>query len=145
MGCAGWVLTFLAPWGNKVSATSPLLQREYTNYVVKNNIDRTDRHLWPSKWQRQLFLLTCVMISYDRFICKEIFTSYVSLCYCIIWPSFLFNCFGKIWATCENFWGNGSPPPLAKNCSYVYACSCFQTPIKHCQTKKPGGGIWFQS
>ena len=26
-------------------------------------------------------------------------------------PSFLFDCFVKIWATCKNFWANGLPPP----------------------------------
>ena len=31
------------------------------------------------------------------------------------------DCFVKIWATCENFLGNGSPPPPAKNCPYAYA------------------------
>ena len=37
------------------------------------------------------------------FICQE------GLCCCIVWPSFLFDCFVKIWATCMNF------------CPYAYA------------------------
>ena len=36
------------------------------------------------------------------------------LCCCIVWPSFFFYCFIKIWATCENFGGNGLPPPWQK-------------------------------
>ena len=28
--------------------------------------------------------LTCFMTPYDRFICENIFISYVGLCYCII-------------------------------------------------------------
>ena len=37
-----------------------------------------------------------------------------------IWPSFLFYSFVKIWETCEIFWANGLPPPLAKNFTYAY-------------------------
>ena len=33
------------------------------------------------------------------FICQD------GLCCCIVWPSFLFDCFVKIWATCMNFLG----------------------------------------
>ena len=60
-------------------------------------------------------------------MCKNIFTSYVGLCWCIIWPSFPFDCFIKIWATCENFWANvhRPPPPLAKNCPYAYVFNSF--------------------
>ena len=65
-------------------------------------------YLRPSKWLRQLFLLTC-------------FHMY-GLCCCIVWPSFLFDCFVKIWASCENFFGQMvyPPPPPAKNCPYAY-------------------------
>ena len=42
------------------------------------------------------------------FICQY------GLCCCIVWPSFLFDCFVKIWA-------NGLPSPLAENCPYAYA------------------------
>ena len=80
-------------------------------------------YLWPSKWQRQLFLWTCFMSSYDRFICKNIFTSYVGLCCCSVWPSFLFDCFLKIWATCEKFLGKWFTAPLAKNCPYDFEIS----------------------
>ena len=40
------------------------------------------------------------------FICQY------GLHYCIVWPSFLFYCFVKIWTTCENFldkWFTASP------------------------------------
>ena len=48
--------------------------------------------------------------------------SYARTAYVVaIWPSFLFDSFVKIWATCECFWANGLPPPLAKNFLYAYA------------------------
>ena len=34
--------------------------------------------------------------------------------------SFLFCCFVKIWATCENFLGKYFTAPPAKNCPYAY-------------------------
>ena len=47
--------------------------------------------------------------------------SYARTAYVVaIWPSFLFDSFVKIWATCECFWANGLPPPLAKNFPYAY-------------------------
>ena len=121
MGCAGWKLTSAVPWGNNVSVTSHLLTKGICQLRTQQWYRSYRRYLWPSKWQRQLFLLTCFMSSCDGFKCKNIFTSYEGLCWCIIWPSFLFDCFVKIWATCENFWANGSPSPLAKNCPYAYA------------------------
>ena len=41
------------------------------------------------------------------FICQD------GLCCCIVWPSFLFDCSVKIWATLLAwiFWANGLPPP----------------------------------
>ena len=39
------------------------------------------------------------MKEYLHFICRPMLTS------------FLFDCFVKIWATCEKFWANGSQPP----------------------------------
>ena len=50
------------------------------------------------------------------FICQY------GLCCCIVWPSFLFDCFVKIWATRKNFLGKWftAPPPLAENCPYAY-------------------------
>ena len=45
------------------------------------------------------------------FICQY------GLCCCIVWPSFLFDCFVKIWATCKNFlgkWFTAPPPPWPK-------------------------------
>ena len=49
------------------------------------------------------------------FICQY------GLCCCIVWPSFLFDCFVKIWATYKNFLGKWFTAPLAKNCPYAYA------------------------
>ena len=43
------------------------------------------------------------------FICQY------GLCCCIVWPSFQFDCFVNIWATCKNFlgkWFTAPPPPL---------------------------------
>ena len=59
-----------------------LTEREYANSVVNNDIDRTI-DLFDHRNGRDiiLFLLTCFMSSYDRFICKNIFTS---CCMCII-------------------------------------------------------------
>ena len=39
------------------------------------------------------------------FICQY------GLCCCIVWPSFLFDCFVKIWATCMNFLGKWFTAP----------------------------------
>ena len=39
------------------------------------------------------------------FICQD------GLCCCIVWPSFLFDCFVKIWATCMNFLGKWFTAP----------------------------------
>ena len=118
VGCTGWKPTSAVPWGNNVSVTSQLI--EYANSEVNNDIVRTTDIL-PSKWQRQLFLLKCFMSSYDRFKCKNNLASFAGLCSCTKGLSFLLDCFVKIWATCENFWANDSPPPLAKNCPYAYA------------------------
>ena len=41
-------------------------------------------------------------------------------CCCWMWPLFVFYSFVKIWATCEIFWANDLPPPLAKNFPYAY-------------------------
>ena len=72
----------------------------------------------------QLFLLMCFMSSCDTFVCKNIFTSHLALCQCILRPSFLFYCFVKIQATCAKFLGIWPTPllpsHLAKNCPYTY-------------------------
>ena len=54
-----WRLTSVALWSNSVSVTSHLLtvKRAYANFVVNNGSYHW--YLQPSKWQRQLFLLTC--------------------------------------------------------------------------------------
>ena len=84
-------------------------------------------------------------LCHDRFIQKNIFTSYVGLCQCIVDPHFslafcksilpglrldqwllqswwasVFDYLVNIWATCENFLGKWFTAPLAKNCLYAY-------------------------
>ena len=54
-------------------------EREYANSVVNNNLDSII-DIFGRRNGRQLFLLTCFTVSYDRFTCKNIFTSYVGLC-----------------------------------------------------------------
>jgi len=51
-------------------------EREYANSVVNNDIAHTI-HLFGHRNGRDiiLFLLACFMSSYNRFICKNIFTS----------------------------------------------------------------------
>ena len=54
------------------------------------------------------------------FICQD------SLCCCIVWPSFLFDCFVNIWATCMNFLGKWfTPPPPSR-----------KLPVRLCITPK---------
>ena len=53
------------------------IEREYANSVVNNDIDRTIG-IFARGTGRHLFLLTYFMSSYDRFICKNIFTSTAS-------------------------------------------------------------------
>ena len=45
---------------------------------------------------------------------RATFICHYGLCCGIVWPSFLFDCCVKIWATCKNFWANGLPPPRRK-------------------------------
>ena len=48
-------------------------------------------------------------------------SSYARMAYVVaIWPSFLFDSFVKIWATCEIFLGKWFTAPLAKNFPYAY-------------------------
>ena len=56
-------------------------------------------------WQ----VLTVPKLYRDTFICQY------GLCCCIVWRSFLFVWFVKIWATCKNFLGKlFTPPPGRK-------------------------------
>ena len=105
--CTDRKLTSAAPWDNKVAVTSHfiLTLKGICQLCSKQWYGSYHCYLRPSKWQRQLFLLTCFMSSYDRFICKNTVISYVGLCCCIVWPSFLVECSVKIWATCEKFLG----------------------------------------
>ena len=107
--CADWKLTSTAPWGNNESVKSSVTWSYHW-------------YLQPSKWQIQLFLLMCFMSSCDTFICKNIFTSYLGLCWCFLRSSFLFYCFVKFGQLATSFWACGLLPPshLAKNCPYAY-------------------------
>ena len=49
------------------------IEREYATLVVNNDMDRTIG-IFGHGTGRHLFLLTYFMSSYDRFICKNIFT-----------------------------------------------------------------------
>ena len=51
------------------------------------------------------------------FICQY------GLCCCIVWPSFLFDCFVKIWATCKSFLGKWFTAPPGKKLP-VRLCLC---------------------
>ena len=74
------------------------------------------------------------MGSYDRFTCTNIFTWYVGLCWCIIWPSFLFDSFVKIRATCEKFLGKWfNALSKQKNCSCAYGLSSSQRGLVKCR------------
>ena len=42
---------------------------------------------------------------------RATFICHYGLCCCIVWPTFLFDCFEKIRATCKTFLANGLPPP----------------------------------
>ena len=71
-GCADWKLSSAAPWGN--NGVSNIAARGYANSVVTEWHRAYHRYIWPSNWQRQLFLLTCFMSSYDRLICIKRFS-----------------------------------------------------------------------
>ena len=62
----------------------------------------------PSKWKKW-FLGSC-----------NIFTSYVGHCQCILWPSFPFDYFVKVWATWNNFLGKWFTAHRGKKCPYAY-------------------------
>ena len=51
------------------------------------------------------------------FICQY------GLCCCIVWPSFLFDCFVKIWATCKSFLDKWFTAPPGKKLP-VRLCLC---------------------
>ena len=86
--------------------------------------------LW---WQFfQMFVYGVVVYAQKNFtvidpekLYRATFICYYGLCCCIVWPSFLFDCFVKNWATCKNFLGKWFtlPPPPAKNCPYAHANS----------------------
>ena len=134
--CVDWKRTSAAPcihkvytW-HKVSVTSHLL-------TLKGYMSPLCSQQWHGsyhwlifgrqiKWQGQLFLFTCFMSSYDRFICKNTFTSCVGICCYIVWPTFLFDCSVNIGATLRDvFWANSLPPlpPPGKKlpvCLWIY-------------------------
>ena len=69
---------------------------------------------------------------YFHFICRLMLVHHMTL--------FYFHCFMEIWATCENFWANASPPPPGKkNCLYPNESSKFK-----CQNCLPERSQWCQ-
>ena len=79
--CVVQIETYLrSTLGNNVSVSSQLLTSKWKDICQLCSQQWHGSYHWyprPSKWQRQLFLLTFFMSSYDRFICKNTFTSYV--------------------------------------------------------------------
>ena len=63
MGCTGWNLPPQHHRANNVSVTSHLLSRGICRLCSQQWYRSYHRFLWPSKRQRQLFLLTCFMSS----------------------------------------------------------------------------------
>ena len=64
--------------------------------------------------------------------CKQALSSILYWSHCLV----LLHIFQKV---INNSWAHHLSRPLKS-----VTCSCFK-PVKHSQTKKPGGGIWFQS
>ena len=56
------------------------IERAYANSVVNNNVDRIIDIFGSRNGRDNYFVLTCFMSSYDRLICKNIFTSHKGLC-----------------------------------------------------------------
>ena len=81
----------------------------------------------PSKclglWRRCLFSM--ILGGIDLYLVK--FISQYDVCCCVVWASFRFECFVKIWATCENVFGQmvyrPPPPPPGKKLP-VHLCTC---------------------
>ena len=89
-----------------------------TLMMTNFHLNTTDVAIFPNVclWRRSLCsdltMKNCIEPpSYSR-------TAYVVA----IWPSFVFDSFVIIWATCEIFLGKWvkAPPPLAKNFPYAY-------------------------
>ena len=90
-----------------------------TLMMTNFHLNTTDVAIFPNVclWRRSL----CSDLVLTLKNCIEP-PSYARTAYVVaIWPSFLFDSFIKIWATCEFFWANGLPLPLAKNFPYAYA------------------------
>ena len=88
-----------------------------TLMMTNFHLNTTDVAIFPNVclWRRSLCsdltMKNCIEPpSYSR-------TAYVVA----IWPSFVFDSFVKIWATCEIFLGKWFTAPLAKNFQYAYA------------------------
>ena len=71
-------------------------------------------------WRRSLCSMISGAIDPEKLYRVKFICQY-DLCCSIVWASFLFEFFGKIWALARIFWANGLPPSLAKNCPYTYA------------------------
>ena len=60
------------------------IERAYANSVVNNDMDRIIDIFGRRNGRDSYFFNVCYKFIDDRFICKNIFTSYVGLCQCIV-------------------------------------------------------------
>ena len=68
------------------------------------------------------------------------YASNVSTAYVVVlWPSFLFASFVKIWATCEIFLGKWFTAPPAKNFPYAYGWPATMVELSLGQSKGSRG------
>ena len=96
----------------------------YDNFDVIATRIITNFHLYLIQllWQFfQMFVYGVVVYAQKNFtgidpekLYRATFICWHDLCCCIVWPSFLFVCFVKIWATCKNFLGKWFKAPLGK-------------------------------
>ena len=90
-----------------------------TLMMTNFHLNTTDVAIFPNVclWRRSL----CSDLVLTMKNCIEP-PSYSRTAYVVaIWPSFVFDSFVKIWATCEIFLGKWFTTPLAKNFQYAYA------------------------
>ena len=96
--------------------------RCYDNSDVIATLIMTNFHLFLTQlwWQFfQMFVYGDIVYAQTWQVltlknCIEAHMCQYGLCCCIVWPSFLFDCFVKIWATCKNSlgkWFAATTPP----------------------------------
>ena len=79
-------------------------------------------------WRRSLCSIILGGIDPEKLyrVSSYMYAAQYHLSCCIVWASFLFERFGKTWATCGkfHFWANVYRPPGKKNCPYACAPVC---------------------